>query len=75
MGSPKILSGGYKDGQMAKHITQNDIVEVNHFVFQPKKKQTHALILHAVDFCDAASRIIIRADDTDILVLLLFLQC
>ena len=70
-GKSIILSGGYKDGQMAKHITQNDIVELNHLFSTQEEADTH-VILHAVDFCDAASRIIIRADDTDILVLLLF---
>ena len=66
-----ILSGGYKDGQMAKHITQNDIVELNH-LFSTQEEAGTRVILPAVDFRDAASRIIIRADDTDILVLLLF---
>ena len=70
-GKSIILSGGYKDGQMAKHITQNDIVELNH-LFSTQEEADTCVILHAVDFRDASSRIIIRADDTDILVLLLF---
>ena len=56
---------------MAKHITQNDIVELNH-LFSTQEEADTRVILHDVDFRDAASRIIIRADDTDILVLLLF---
>ena len=56
---------------MAKHITQNDIVELNH-LFSTQEEADTCVILHAVDFRDAASRIIIRTDDTDILVLLLF---
>ena len=70
-GKSIILSGGYKDGQMAKHITQNDIVELNH-LFSTEEEADTCVILHAVDFRDAASRTIIRADNTDILVLLLF---
>ena len=70
-GKSIILTGGYKDGQMAKHTTQNDIVELNH-LFSTQEEAETRVILHAVDFRDAASRIIIRADDTDILVLLLF---
>ena len=70
-GKSIILSGGYKDGQIAKHITQNDIVELNH-LFSTQEEADTRVILHAFDFRDAASRIIIRADDTDILVLLLF---
>ena len=30
-GKSIILSGGYKDGQIVKQITQNNIVELNHF--------------------------------------------
>ena len=69
-GKSIILSGGYKDGQIVQQITQNNFVELNH-LFSSQEADTR-VILHSAEFCNVASRIIIRADDTDVLVLLLF---
>ena len=69
-GKSIIVSGGYKDGQIVKQVTQNNIVELNH-LFLTQEVDTR-VILHAAEFCNVASRIIILADDTDVLVLLLF---
>ena len=70
-GKSIILSGGYKDGQIVKQITQNNIVELNH-LFSAQEEADTRVILNAAEFCNVASRIIIRADDTDVLVLRLF---
>ena len=70
-GKSIILSGGYKDGQIVKQITQNNIVELDH-LFSTQEEADTRVILHAAEFCNVASRIIIRADDTDVLVLLVF---
>ena len=70
-GKSIILSGAYKDGQIVKQITQNNFVELNH-LFSSQEEADTGVILHAAEFCNVASRIIIRADDTDVLVLLLF---
>ena len=69
-GKSIILSGGYKDGQIVKQITQNNFVELNH-LFSSQEEADTRVILHAAEFCNVASRIIIRADNNDVLVLLL----
>ena len=54
-----FLSGGYKDREIAKQITQNNIVELNH-LFSTQEEADTRIILHAADFCNVASRIIVR---------------
>ena len=55
----------------AMKIAQNNIVELNH-LFPTQEEADTRIILHAADFCKVASRMIVRADDTDIVVLLLY---
>ena len=66
-----VLSGGYADGEIAKQITKRGSVLLNHLSCSQVETDTR-MILHATDLCRESSRLIVHADDTDVLIVLLF---
>lgn len=70
-GKSIILSGGYADGEVTKQVTRHGIACLNH-LFSTHEEADTRMILHAADLCQESERLIVRADDTDVLVILLF---
>lgn len=65
------LAGSFKDGQLVKVVKYAGIQE------KPELYSTHEeadtrLLLHAIDLTKSHRRIVVRCDDTDVLVLLTY---
>ena len=65
-----ILSGEFASGEVIKVITA-DLVTENTNLFSSHDEADTRMILHAIDLCSTFERIVVRSDDTDVLVLLL----
>ena len=66
-----VLSGGYADREIAKQVTKHGSVLLNHLSSSQEEPDTR-MILHATDLYRESSRLIVRADETDVLIILLF---
>ena len=66
-----IVSGGFKDPKMVKMISNTGIVNMDH-LFSTHKKADTRIVLHATDLAENHCRIIVRCNDTDVLILLLY---
>jgi hypothetical protein len=66
-----VLAGGCKDGRIVQMITTAG-VELLPGLFSSHEEADTRMILHAVDLCTNHNRLVVRCDDTDVLVLLLY---
>ena len=65
------LAGGFADGQLVKVIQHTDVQE-NPELFSTHEEADTRILLHAINLAQSHSRIIVRCDDTDVLVLLIY---
>ena len=65
------LSGGFTDGKTAMIITRDRTRELTNLSSTQEEADTR-MLLHAVHIAESHQRIVIRADDTDVLVLLVY---
>ena len=66
-----ILAGGFTSGETVKSITKSWVARVPH-LFSTQEEADTRMILHATDRVRNQIRVIVRCDDTDVLVLLLY---
>ena len=70
-GKSIILAGGFKNGELVKVLKEGSVSAMDELKCTHEEADTH-LLLHAVSLSNQHSRIIIRCDDTDVLVLLIY---
>ena len=63
-----VLAGGFKEGEMVKKVTKVDVSDLTNLFSSQEEADTH-IMLHAVHLASTYKHIIIRSDDTDVLVL------
>lgn len=66
-----ILAGGFTDGQLVKVLKNGTVAELTTLSSTQEEADTR-MLLHAVHMSLDYERIIVRSDDTDVLVLLLY---
>jgi hypothetical protein len=69
-GTSIVLAGGFSEGEVVKHVTETGVSPLDN-LFSLQEEADTRILLHAVYLSDH-SRIIIRCDDTDVLVLLIY---
>lgn len=65
------LAGGFKDGEIVKVLGEDGVSEVDDLSCTHEEADTR-LVLHAVNLSSQHSRIFVKCDDTDVLVILLY---
>jgi len=65
------LAGGFNDGLLVKVVDHRGIRELPE-LFSTHEEADTRLLLHAIHLARAHSRVIVRCDDTDVLVLLIY---
>ena len=70
-GKSLILSGGYNDGKLVKVITATGVTDMPSLYSTHEEADTR-MVLHAINAAGHKDRVIIRSDDTDVLVILLY---
>jgi len=65
------LAGGFEDGQVVK-VLDHTGVHLKPELFSTQEEADTWILLHAIHLARAHSRIIVRCDDTDVLVLLIY---
>lgn len=65
-----VLAGGFPDGQVVKSVSKDGVSELTAMHSSHEEADTR-MILHAVYLSAQFERIVVRSDDTDVLVLLL----
>lgn len=65
------LAGGFEDGQVVK-VLDHTGVHLKPELFSTQEEADTRILLHAIHLARAHSRIIVRCDDTDVLVLLIY---
>lgn len=69
-----ILAGGFVDGHIAKCVTKETVSDLQD-LFSSQEEADTCLILHAIHFSSSFNciiHVIVRSDDTDVLVLTLY---
>ena len=66
-----VLAGGFKEGEVVKKVTKVIVSNLTD-LFSSQEEADTRMLLHAVHLASTYERIIIRSDDTDVLVLLLY---
>ena len=66
-----ILAGGFTNGQLVNVIEHTGVRERPE-LFTTHEESDTRILLHTIDLATAHSRIIVRCDDTDVLVLLIY---
>ncbi|KAL8561134.1 hypothetical protein ACOMHN_033717 [Nucella lapillus] len=66
-----ILAGGFASGETVKLVTNSGVVMMPH-LFSTQEEADTRLVLHVIDLATTHTRVIVRCDDTDVLVLLLY---
>jgi hypothetical protein len=66
-----ILAGGFANGETVKSIMNSGVVTIPH-LFSTQEEADTRIILHSIDLARTHCRVIVRCDDTDVLVLLLY---
>ena len=66
-----VLDGGFKEGEVVKKVTKVIVSNLTD-LFSSQEEADTRMLLHAVHLASTYERIIIRSDDTDVLVLLLY---
>ena len=65
-----VLAGGYEDGEKVMVVGKQVLANEN--LFCSHEEADTRMILHAIELSPNYSRIVVRSDDTDVLVLLLY---
>ena len=65
------LVGGFEDGQLVKVVQRKEVQEKPE-LFSTHEKADKQNLLHAINLAESPLRIIVRCDDTDVLVLLIY---
>ena len=65
-----VIAGGFKNGEEARMVSSVSVENVEELYSTHEEADTR-MVLHAINLSSRFSRIIIRTDDTDVLVLLL----
>ena len=66
-----ILAKGFKDGQIVKVVMHTGVQELPE-LFSTQEEADTRLLLHAIHLAKSHKRIILRCDNTDVLVLLIY---
>ena len=66
-----IVAGGFEEEELAKLISYSEVCELPDLFSNHEEADTR-LILHVIALSRTSSNIVIRSDDTDVLVLLLY---
>ena len=66
-----VVAGGCQNGERVVTITDEGVEETNELYCSHEEADTR-MILHAVSLRSKVSRVVVRSDDTDVLVLLLY---
>ncbi|KAG1698810.1 hypothetical protein GQR58_005641 [Nymphon striatum] len=69
-GSSVVLAGGFTEGEVVKQVTEAKVLAFDE-VFSSQEEADTRILLHAV-YLSNHSRIIIRCEDTDVLILLVY---
>ena len=65
-----MLAGGFNNGQLVKVVEHTGVRERPE-LFSTHEEADTRILLHTIDLATTHSRIIVRCDDTDLLVLLI----
>ena len=68
-----ILAGGFIDGKLVKAVTSTGVTYLESLYSNQEEADTR-MILHACSLSQGNGRLIIRCDDTDVLVLVMYYQ-
>ena len=72
LGHQKIfLAGGFPGGETAKLVTATGAATIPS-LFSSQEEADTRMLLHAIDLSSTHDRLVVRSDDTDVLVLLLY---
>ena len=66
-----MLAGGFTNGQLVKVVEQTGVRERPE-LFSTHEEADTRILLHAIDLATTHSRVVVRCDDTDVLVLLIY---
>ena len=66
-----VLAGGFKKGEMVQKVSKVNVSDLTN-LFSSQEEADTRMLLHAVHLASTYERIIIRSNDTDVLVLLLY---
>ncbi|KAL8601861.1 hypothetical protein ACOMHN_020596 [Nucella lapillus] len=66
-----ILAGGFASGETVTLVTNSGVVMMPH-LFSTQEEADTRLVLHVIDLATTHTRVIVRCDDTDVLVLMLY---
>ena len=66
-----ILAGGFASGETVKLVTNSGVVMMPH-LFSTQEEADTRFVLTVIDLATTHTRLIVRCDDTDVLVLLLY---
>ena len=66
-----MLAGGFTNGQLVKVVEHTGVRERPE-LFSTHEEANTRILLHTIDLATTHSRIIVRCDDTDVLVLLIY---
>ncbi len=70
-GNTVILAGGFENGQEVKRVSKSGI-DCLEDLYSDQEEADTRLVLHAIHLAQSHSRLIVKCDDTDVLVLLLY---
>lgn len=70
-GHTLILAGGFADGEIVKAVKMDSVSDLPNLASTHEEADTR-LVLHAIHMCQDYDRIIVKSDDTDVLVILLY---
>ncbi len=70
-GQKLIIAGGFVDGCMTKCINESTVSDLTD-LFSSHEEADTRMVLHAIHFSERYDRVVIRSDDTDVMVLLLY---
>ena len=70
-GKSITLAGGFSDGELVKKVETDSITDMEELYSNHEEADTR-LLLHATYSAKDYSRVIVRCDDTDVLILLLY---
>ena len=66
-----MLAGGFTNGQLVKVVEHTGVRERPE-LFSTHEEADTRILLHAIDLATTHSRVVVRCDDTDVLVLLIY---
>ena len=66
-----ILAGGFTEGPAVRLVANSDVSNLPDLFSSHEETNTH-MVLHAINLSSTFEWIVVRSDDTDVLVLLLY---